>query len=475
MKVLFVVWEVAPFFKVGGLGDVARSLPIALYNLKVDIRLIVPYYKAVNLFGQPAKKIADFQVEYDKQKENTSVHQISFIKNDIPVYLVKNEKYLDVPFKETFAFFNLAVVEILKKNLFDWRPQIIHGNDHHSGLIPLLIRHQNLPFKTLITIHNLENQGKVPLEIGKKMGIDHHRCQIIKWESRDKDINFLFEAVVHADLINTVSPTYAKEIIREEYGAGLDKILKDKKESLCGILNGIDYDFRNSLKNNHLLYHYDASLQTKNLGNKKIYSLPQGKKLNKLYLQKKLGLKVNHSIPLIGFIGRFSPKQKGLDLLFELIKKLAGNYQFVILGKGKEEWEKKFAWFNQFYPKSVSCNFVFNEALAAQIYAGADFLIIPSKYEPCGLIQMIAMNYGTLPIARATGGLKDSIKDGHDGYLFQNYSLLALEKAVKRAVNIWKNFPRRHLKMMQAAMTKDFSWETSAKKYLELYEKLIKK
>lgn len=462
MKVLFAVWELAPFFKVGGLGDVARSLPIALSKLNVDIRIIFPYYKAVKLFGKKPKKVVEFTIVYGKKKVKTAIYQISFSNYDIPVYLVKNKTYLDIPTYETFAFFDLVIVRLIKDNLLDWTPDIVHCNDRHAGFIPLLIKHQKLPFKTLTTIHNLNNQGKGPIELVEKMGIDHTNCRIIKWEIKKHSINFLLEAIIHSDIVNTVSPTYAKEIMTERYGAGLDEILRCESNKITGILNGIDYDVSNPATDKHLTHHYSST------------NFLEGKRLNKLYLQKKLGLTVDKDIPLVGFIGRFSAKQKGVDLIHKLIRRLSGqHYQFVILGKGEEDWEERFLWFNRFYPKTVSCRFEFDEALASQIYAASDFLLIPSKFEPCGLIQMVAMRYGSLPIARATGGLKDSIIDGVDGFLFSGSFSYSLEKSLKRTVDIWKNHRERYKKMVLAAMKKDFSWDASAKKYVELYQKLI--
>lgn len=474
MKVLFAVWELGPFFKVGGLGDVARSLPIALSKINVDIRVIFPYYKAVKLLGQKPKKVAEFKVVYDGRKIKTAVYQISFPKYNIPVYLVRNDNYLNVPDDDTFAFFNLAIIEILKGNLLGWIPDIIHCNDHHTGFIPLLVKHQKLPFKTLMTIHNLDNQGLSPIELVKKMGIEHTNCRVMKWEIKKRKINFLLEAIIHADLINTVSPTYAKEILHERYGAGLDEILGCEKNKIYGILNGIDYDIRNPFNDHYLPYHYSSRHAEEDNKKYKIFPVLEGKKLNKLLLQKKLGLKVDKNIPLIGFIGRFSAKQKGIDILHKLIRRLSGDhYQFVILGTGDINWEERFRWFNRFYPKNVFCDFEFDEALASQIYAASDFLVIPSKFEPCGLIQMIAMCYGSLPIARATGGLKDSIDHGKDGFLFRGYSSFSLEKALKQAVKIMINNKERYHKMVIAAMNRDFSWDASAKRYVELYQKLI--
>jgi len=474
MKVLFVSWELAPFFKLGGLGDISKSLPKALSSIGVDIRVIVPFYKVFKFFGQRKKKVNEFFLDYDGKKNRIEIYQISFLDEDIPVYLLKNADYLSIPFDDTFPFFNLAITKIIEKDLLKWTPEIIHCNDHHTGLIPFLIKHNGLPFKTLFTIHNLIFQGQQLVDKIEKMGIDSKKCRVLRWEIKKRQINFLTEAIIHTDLINTVSPTYAKEILTEEYGAGLDEILNSKKDKIYGILNGIDYDFGSPLKDKNIIYHYKADSQTTDNYPQKIYSVIEGKKLNKLYLQEKLGLSVNEKIPLFGFIGRFDAKQKGLDIMHKMLRRLNFNkYQFVFLGHGDENWETRYFWFSSFYPKSVYCRFEFNEKLASQIYAAADFLLIPSKFEPCGLIQMIAMRYGTLPIARATGGLKDSIEDGVDGFLFDDYSSSDLERKLKFAIKIWREDKKRYHQMVKVAMNKDFSWDKSAKEYLSLYQKLL--
>ena len=473
MKVLFTVWELAPFFHVGGLGDVARSLPKALHSSGVDIRVILPYYKALKLFKLKRRKIKTFSIIYGKKKEKVTLYQIHFLDANLPVYIIQNKKYLNIPNNDIFPFFNLAIIDILEKNYLSWQPEIIHCNDNHEGLIPFLVKHKNLPYKTLLTIHNLTHQGKMSPDIIMKMGIDPSKCRVIRWEIKKKQINRLLEGIIHADLVNTVSPTYAKEILTERYGAGLDELIENEKHKISGILNGLDYDTRCPLKDKNVIYHYN---ETEIKGNYpyKIYSPIEGKKMNKEFLQEKLGLTVSDEIPLIGFIGRFDSKQKGIELIHKMIRRVnLKKFQFVILGEGEIEWVERFNWLARFYEKSVAYVSVFDDRLASQIYSACDFLLVPSKYEPCGLIQMIAMRYGTLPIVRATGGLKDSIIDGVDGFLFEDYSSFDLEKKLKDAVEIWQNDKKKYQSMVLAAMTKDFSWNKSAKEYINLYKKLL--
>lgn len=462
MKVLFAVWELVPFFQVGGLGDVAKALPKNLFRQGVDVRVILPFYKALKLHKQRKKEVKKFDVIYDGKKQKVIIYQIYFLDEKIPVYLIKNEKWLDVPTRDTFAFYNLCVFEILKNNYLAWLPEIIHCHDYHAGLIPLLIKHNNLKFKTLLTIHNLNHQGKSSLDVVKRMGLDHSKCRVIQWETKKKQINFLLEGIIHADLVNAVSPTYAKEIFTEEYGCGLDEIIRNEGQKISGILNGIDYDSRDPVHDKNINFHYGVD------------SAIKGKQLNKKFLQDKLGFTVSDDIPLIGFIGRFESKQKGLDIMHKMIRRVnLQKFQFVILGHGEVEWEDQFLWLASFYKKNVAYISVFDRRIASQIYAGADFLLVPSKFEPCGLIQMIAMRYGTLPIARATGGLKDSIVDGVDGFLFKKYSSFELETKIKKAVEIWKNDKKKINEMILNAMKKDFTWDKSASEYIKLYNKLV--
>lgn len=474
MRVLFAVWELAPFFQVGGLGDVAKSLPKALSQCDIDIRVVLPFYKAFKLRGQRRKLMKRMSVKFDDRDYAVNIYRVSFVNSKVPVYLLENEEFLSIPSKNTFAFFDLAVITAIKNNDFDWQPEIIHCNDHHTGFIPFLVRHNDMPIKTLFTIHNLQHKGETDIETVEMMGIEPSKCRLLQWEIKKMRVNFLLEGLVHSDYINAVSPTYAKEILTEEYGAGLDEILIEMKDKLYGILNGIDYESRNPEKDKNLTYRY--SLSRNKHDRDEIYPYLEGKRLNKAFLQDKLGFEVTDKKPLIGFIGRLDGGQKGLEIIHKMLRRIdLSRYQFVFLGTGEKDWEERFNWLFSFYPKSIYCAFEFDKRLASQIYAGSDFLIIPSKFEPCGLIQMIAMRYGTIPVARATGGLKDSIIDGRDGYLFKKYTSYDLEKTLMHAVSVWEEDKTRHFEMIKNAMEKDFSWEQSAKKYIALYRKLIDK
>lgn len=472
---LFVVWEMDPFFKLGGLGDVARSLPGALKTLGVDIKTIMPYYKVAKLGRNKKEKIGTCQFEYAGKKVKVDVWEIIHPYTKVPVYLLKNTKYLDkvIPV-ETWGFFDKAVVEVIKSGVLNWSPEIVQINDHHCGFIPLLIKIEKLPIKTILTIHNLAFQGKSPISVVKNMGINPSLSKVLMWEIKSRQVNFLLEAITHADIITTVSPTYAKEILSEEYGYGLNEVLRGVEGKIFGILNGIDVEYRSTTHDKSVKFPYN-SVEKRIEGKIKYYGWKDGKRLNKEFLQKKLGLKISTDIPLICFIGRLDERQKGLDIMHAMLRRAStnSNFEFVILGDGDRNWEERFKWLSTFYPKYISCNFRFDDSLAHQIYAASDFIVIPSLFEPCGLIQMIAMLFGTIPIAHKTGGLKDSIKDAYNGFLFSEYSSEALERTVNKAISLWNKNKQDFEKMIENALTTDFSWTKSAKEYISLYKNLL--
>lgn len=477
MKILFAVWEIDPFFKFGGLGDVARSFPAALKDLGVDVRIIIPFYKVVKLGRNRKKLLCRLQVIFAGRREKVEIYEVVHPLNNVPVYFLKNRKYLDiVNATDTFAFFDKAVVDIVKSNSLDFQPDVIHCNDHHTGMIPLLVKENKLNIKTIMTIHNLAYQGFTSKEVLDKLGIEHTKSRLIRWEIKSRQINFLMEGIIHADAVTTVSPTYAREIMTEEFGMGLEELLRGKEGRIFGILNGISADTR---------YKYHGKLNTcefvqrksefKNNFGEHLKFFLEKKRKNKLLLQRRLGLRATSKLPLSCFIGRLDPGQKGLDILHKMIRKVidSEDNQFVILGSGNIDWQKRFEWLYKFYPKYISCNFKFDEGLAHEIYEASDFILIPSKFEPCGLIQMLGMYFGTIPIAHRTGGLADSIKTYYNGFLFDRYSSVALRNTYERAVEIWKKDRKKFEEMVVNALNTDFSWDLRAKEYRELYEKLI--
>lgn len=475
MTVLFVVWELDPFIKVGGLGDVARALPGALKKLGVDIRTVIPYYKVVKFHKIKKIKVGEYTFDYAGKKEKVEIWEATHPYMKFPAYFLKNKTYLEKNVSiDTWGFFDKAVVELLKQNTLQWQPDIVHVNDSHCGLIPHLLKIEKLPIKSMLTIHNLAYQKKTSLEVIKHVGINPS-AKSIQWETKEYQVNFLLEAIMFADIITTVSPTYAKEILTEKYGVGLNEILKGMEGRVFGILNGIDIDFSQTTHDKAVKYPYGPTEKQID-GKIEYYGWKEGKKLNKAFLQKKLGLQIRDDIPLLCFIGRIDARQKGLDILHTMLRRIGmdkGNFEIVILGSGDEDWEERYRWLSTFYPKYVSCNFLFDDKLAHQIYAASDFIIIPSRYEPCGLIQMIAMLFGTIPIAHKTGGLKDSIKDDYNGFLFSKFDSEGLENSVNKATTLWKHNKPTFEKMVEHALSTNFSWDKSAEEYLALYKKLL--
>jgi len=365
-----------------------------------------------------------------------------------------------------FAFFGLAVVEFvhyLAKN-HKWFPAVIHCNDWHTALIPLILKKMKLTIPTLLTIHNLLYQGVGSLKVLDLLDIKDEEAIALKRGVPANEMNVLGEGIVHATRVSTVSPTYAKEITETEHDRNPISPFLSKRENgglgkerkIIGILNGIDYDIWCPIADELIFHKFD-------LNNWEV-----GKKDNKEDLLKSLGLQDK---PTFCFVGRMA-KQKGLDVLAKAIKRISHlDINIIILGSGDQRIQKNLFKIAQKFPW-VKTEFVYSEELAHKIYAGSDFIIIPSRYEPCGLIQMIAMKYGTLPIASRTGGLQDSIEHGENGLLFEKGRSIRLRKAIEHALNIQKDSVR-YKTMVEKAMKTDFSWDKSAVLYKKLYEEMI--
>lgn len=420
IKVLFAASEMAPLAKVGGLGDVIGSLPKALKKIGVDAEVVIPRYEHI------PKKNLKFFCRLDK---NTAVYETR--SGGVRVFLVDNKKYLSrgpVYFERTafaggkreigrFLFFSKAVFELIQRGILMY--DMVHANDWHTGaLVSLLKRklqvtnHKLQTPRTIFTIHNLANQGV--------------------WGDR----NLMREGIMNADFVMTVSLTYAKEILTKEYGDGLERLLKKraKEKKLVGILNGIDYGFWPKPPRGH--------------------SRKNGR-------------------PRFGFVARLT-YQKGLSILLPLAPYFVKKYdaEFYFLGQGEARFEKILLKLAAQYPKNIFVKIGFDEKLARWIYANSDFFLMPSIFEPSGLGQMIAMRYGTVPIARATGGLKDSIADGETGFLFKSRKSADLERAMERALNVFYN-ARKFKKMRRRCLKQNFSWDKSAQKYKALYQNMV--
>lgn len=425
IKVLFVASEMAPIAKVGGLGDVIGSLPKALSKIGVDIAVILPRYEQIPL--RELKQVAKIDAQTILYSKKVGGVKVFFIDNR--KYLSRGPIYFDrTAFADSkkefdrFVFFSKAVFQLLSRGIL--KTDIIHANDWHSGLVVKLLQADSCQLKarTVFTIHNLANQGK-----------------------RGKD-NLMAEGIKNADMITTVSPTYAKEILTKEYGEGLDGRLRKrfKKGELRGILNGVDYTF--------------WPIQ----------------KRNKIAFQKKLGLTVNSQAPIFGLVSRLTD-QKGINLITPLIGGLIWRYgaQFIFLGQGKKQLEDALRLAAKRYPKNVFTKIGFDEHLSHAIYSQSDFFLMPSRFEPCGLGQMIAMHYGTIPIVRATGGLQDTVRHRMTGLVFEETKPLALAAVIRVGLGIYKNSESLE-RMRQHCRRQDFSWDKSAEQYKKLYLHLIR-
>ncbi len=478
--------EVAPIAKVGGLADVTGSLPPAILKLGVDVRLIIPLYGSINKKKYKLKKIySDLEVPsgrllikinvWEALLPNTKI-KIYFI--DAPLYFKYNNIYIDGDNSERFLFFSLALLYALPIIPFD--PDIIHCHDSHTALIPDIIKTSNLEYikklKTLYTIHNFRYQGKTRTTVLSTANINTTSLNSLDIDAKNGDINFMAQGVLNADLVNTVSPTYAQEITTDAFGAGLERIIRKRKKDLYGIINGIDTNFFNPQKDKFIDYNFSANHLN-------------GKTKNKLALQKELGLPIDKSIPIVALITRLV-WQKGIELITEKFVKL--NCQFVFLGTGQKQYEQQLTKLAKNNPNKISTNILFDLKLAQKIYASSDIFLMPSRFEPCGLGQLIAMRYGSVPIVRETGGLADTVtplkykKNNSGDYRFNNthkalgFNFKNIDKkefyqSLQTALDIYYHYPDVWKQLIKNDMTTDFSWNKSAKEYLKLYKKIIKK
>lgn len=477
MKILLVASEVAPFAKTGGLADVAGSLPRALRQSGHDVRIMLPCYRAVEEHGFSLRKgRKSVEIPIDGILRKGLLRQ-STLEN-VPVYFIENREFFhreglygtaagDYPDNgQRFGFFCRAALEMLRR--LDFRPDILHLNDWQTSLIPVLLRTEfkNDPFfssiGSLLTIHNLGYQGLFPPAVLDSVGLDRGLFKVSGLEFYGQ-VSFLKGGVLYADILNTVSPTYCREIQTPEMGLAFDGILASRKNSLYGVLNGLDQKLWDPALDTTLPVAYSAADL-------------RGKAANKKALQKELGLEAASATPLVAMVTRLDT-QKGLDLVVEAWEKLVGhNLQFVLLGTGDQEHMNRFARLQGLYPGRVSIQLQFDDALARRIYAGSDIFLMPSRYEPCGLGQLIALRYGSVPLVRKTGGLADTVTDPAEnpqkanGFTFKEATAPALLAALERALGLYAD-RRAWLKLVKRGMGQDFSWSTSARRYLELYQK----
>ncbi len=480
-KILFAASECVPFIKTGGLADVVGSLPKCIDKKYFDVRVILPKYQCMKEeWKSKMQYVTHFYMDYNWKNEYVGI--LSCEHEGITYYFIDSEYYYSGPkvygddplFEiERYAYFSKAVLSALP--LLDFKPDVIHCHDWQTGLIPVYLkeRFQGNEFyrniKSVITIHNLKFQGKWGVkDVQNITGLSDYFFTSDKLECY-KDANLLKGGLVYADAITTVSETYAEEIKTEFYGEGLDGLLRARSHDLRGIVNGIDYDAYNPAKDPLIKSHYDA------------ITFRKEKIKNKIALQKELGLEENPKTMMIGLISRLTD-QKGLDLIaYVMDEMLNDNIQFVVVGTGEERYENMFRHFDWKYHGKVSANIYYSEELAHKVYASSDAFLMPSFFEPCGLSQLIALRYGTLPIVRETGGLKDTVIPYNEyestgtGFSFANYNAHEMLGCVRNAERIYYDKKREWNKLVDRAMACDFSWDKSALKYQEMYTWLVDK
>lgn len=482
LKILFVTTDMDPFCKAGGLGDVSRDLPRALKRTGHDIRIIMPRHGVINEEKNGIKLVSgDLKVDLGKEKIPFELKSC-VSEEEIPVYFIDKHKYFGSRSRlygyddenKRFLFFCKAVLESVKEMEEEWIPDVIHCNDWHTGLIPYFIKTEHKRdkdiknIKTLFTIHNLTFQMGIDWWTVPKKYRDDGKCDLAKGRKKINYINFARRGIMYADMVNTVSERYAQELMQENFGQELHELLlqRFKKGNFLGIVNGIDYHEYNPRTDLGLIQNYSADDF-------------DDKYKNKLALQKKYGLKVDKNIPLLGMVTRIT-EQKGFDLLMEIIDELLKmNIQFIIVGDGDQKYKNFFNKASKKTPNRLVASLKFKKKNTTQIYAATDMFLMPSRFEPCGLGQMISLRYGSVPIVRKTGGLSDTIKnynprtDKGNGFTFKAYDSLALFGAIVRAVETFK-YQEIWRKIVINGMNESFSWEVPAKKYVALYRKMMK-
>ena len=476
MKILFVAAEAVPFVKTGGLGDVIGSLPQELKRLGADIRVVLPKYGDIpEQFRKTMETVAVFDVCLGWRNQYCGIEKLEL--DGVTYYFIDNEYYFNRPGlygyddeAERFALFSRGVLDGLHH--LDFWPDILHCHDWQSGMIPVLLKahYAHLPpynpIKTVMTIHNLKYQGIFSKEIMMdvfNLGEEYFTGTALEMHGGG---SFLKGGLLFSDWITTVSPTYAEEIQTGYFGECMDSLIRYRRNRLSGILNGIDNEKYNPAKDPHLSVTYEDSLEKK--------------RQNKVFLQKELGLPADAYKPMIGLVMRLV-EQKGIDLIGGVMEELMSlDAQWVVLGTGDPRYEHLFRDTAHRYPDRLSVNLFFDEPLAHRIYAASDLFLMPSLFEPCGISQMIAFRYLTIPIVRATGGLKDTVKPYQDhtgegtGFTFAHYNAHEMLDTVRQAVKMYQSGGESWNTLLGNITKLDFSWKKSACSYTSLYEELVK-
>ncbi|QDU27541.1 Glycogen synthase [Anatilimnocola aggregata] len=483
MNILFVSSEVTPYAKTGGLADVCGSLPIELNKLGHNVAVMMPAYRQTK--GHPG--IEPLNIKFDVPIGNKIVRgrllRSTLPNSEVPIFFIEQDDYFDRPelyrhkgedFKdncERFAFFCRAALEAIRILKLD--VEVIHCHDWQTCLIPAYLHieyahcHGYETIGSLLTIHNLAYQGIFWHWDMLLTGLDWKYFNWHQMEFYGK-LNLLKTGLTFADGLNTVSPTYAQEIQTDPLGCGLEGVLQSRADVLCGIVNGVHYAEWDPAHDTHLPYKYDVS------------NWQSGKAACKSALQAELGLPVSPRTPVIGLVGRLS-EQKGWDLVTDLMRRWVRevDVQWAILGTGEMQYHDILAQLAREYPHRVGLRLDFNEGMSHRIEAGSDIFLMPSRYEPCGLNQLYSLKYGTVPVVRATGGLKDTVADANDenlwqqratGFSFDNYSTHDMEVALGRALNAYHHQPEKWQQIVETGMKQDWSWRKSALEYVELYQ-----
>ncbi len=481
LNIVSVSSEVDPFSKAGGLGDVARSLPKAIKRLGQQPIVITPLYRTVDTKKHGLNLIInDVALAIDETTTRHFAVWQGWLMEGLPIYFIDSRRYFSGQKRiygarfenRRFFFFNLAVLEFLKTIKFS--PDVIQCHDWQTGLIPYFLKkryNQEPLFKNtacVFTIHNLafqfgHNWWSIP---NKLKDVGYSRLPRFAEKEKVERINFAKRAIIHADLINTVSEQYAEEIRTKHFGQDLHRHLQKKTDRVFGIINGLDYDDFNPAKDPGLRVNYDAEH-------------PGGKNDNKAYLQKVFKLPVNPSIPIIGMATRIS-EQKGFDLIMDIIDPLMRlDFQLILVGGGDKKYEKFIRKTREKHPTKVAAHLEFSTKIATQIYAGSDLFLMPSRFEPCGLGQLISSRYGSVPIVRATGGLADTVTnynpkiESGDGFVFKSYDSRDMLVAIARAIENYKHRDKWQ-RLVTKVMQRSFGWEVPAQKYLKLFKKALK-
>ncbi len=471
IKILFCSGEAYPFSKSGGLADVAAALPKALKKIGHEVTIITPFYQSIKPHLSEMEYLGERTITMGIYQKKAMYYKI--IYDDVPYIFVDNDDFYNrkryYGYEDDamrFTFFNFAIFEYML--LTEDYAEIIHANDWQTGLIPFFLdvkyRSQNPNFmkmKTLLSIHNLEKQGSYPIETEKLFNSKN-----FTYIHMDR-VNFLKCGIMRANAINTVSENYRNEILTRFYGFTLDGPLKARQYDLYGILNGLDQDLYNPMKGN-LYQNYNET------------NFIEGKTFNKEMLIKDLNLDSKKNLPLVSFIHRFA-RQKGIDILMPVLEDFIkeGAFNLVVLGYGDAIYEQFFSELQRKYPDHVYYENGFNNELSLKVYAASDLFLLPSLFEPCGLNQMIAMRYGALPIVRETGGLKDTVTPFNKftgigvGFAFKNYDAEELKEAIKEAINLYNEDKEAWESLIHQAMHVNHSLSKMAKKYVELYQKLL--